>query len=241
MKIFLFDFVPSIGLLIQQKVLKFSKILTHLGIRIHITSSTLPASLLLKRSQSRNSISFFFRFQIREEHYSKQKSWISILESESWLFGKAKNDIHFDIPHYFCKANGLLPSNYYLTVLFICKRICELKFLDFCPSNRIAITGRKCQKVQVLLLFCRYSTSYFLKFSAWILCTRSQSTTYHWVKMFVKIICCICDKLFLHLFDGKYRSSTTPLVSVQLTSQKDGKRKSNCQAMLPSTKNICRW
>ena len=50
------------------------------------------------------------------------------------------------------------------------------------------------------------------KIVPWILLTRSQSTTFFIINSFVETISYMFDQTILHLFDGKYRSATGPLV-----------------------------
>ena len=45
-------------------------------------------------------------------------------------------------------------------------------------------------------------THHFLKLTAWVL-RRSQTTTFYLVEQFVKIMSCMFDQSFLHLFHGK--------------------------------------
>ena len=58
-------------------------------------------------------------------------------------------------------------------------------------------------------------THHFLKIWAQILPTKFQSTVFHLVQNFVKVIPYI--QSFLHPFDRKYRSATTPRVHFKLT------------------------
>ena len=57
----------------------------------------------------------------------------------------------------------LLPPLYYLAVFFICWRLFDSKFPDFCTSNRFLLTSWKWREMQLLLLFCRHSCSYIFK------------------------------------------------------------------------------
>ena len=94
---------------------------------------------------------------------------------------------------------------------FICKRVFAVFFPWFCTTNRVSNFSRKCPKVLLLELFCRYSNTNLMKLSASINPTRCEMRNFYLFKIFLKIICML-DKPFPHHLNGKCRGATVPLV-----------------------------